>query len=90
VGCAIIGLIQLWRERYLTTIIMAVIAFAVAGLSGFTADIWYSWLGFSGGDGQVFIGYYLIGSLALAAAAVTVLAALVVLVLRPRTRGGQT
>ena len=88
VGCATVGLVQLWGRRNSTTTIMSIIALVVLGISGFTAETWYHWLGYSRGDSQVFIGYFLIGLFALGAAALTLVAGLIVLAVRPRTVGG--
>jgi ammonia channel protein AmtB len=84
---AVVGLVNLWRRRE-----PVLIALSTAGLVGlticaFTAEIWFGWFGFARGDGQVFIGYYLFGLIALGVSALAVLGALIVLALRPRMIG---
>jgi len=87
--CAVAGLVGLWRRRDPVLLTTSIIGLAVIGLCAFTADVWFDWVGFNRGDGQVFIGFYLIGIGAFGIAALAVAATPLVLALRSKSRGGE-
>ena len=82
---ALAGLVGLWQRRDWVLLRASIIGLALLGVCAFTADIWFDWLGLSGGDGQIFIGYYLFGAGAFGIAALVLVAIPVVLALRPKT-----
>ena len=83
------GLVALWRRRDPILLKISILALGAAGVAAFTAEIWYRWFGFSRGDGQVFIGYYLFGMGAFAIAGFALIAIPIVLALRPKKVAGE-
>ena len=87
-GC-VAGLVNLWRRQGALVLALSIASLLLVTTLAFSADVWFDWFGFNRGDGQIFIGYYLFGLIALGAAALAFVAALIVAGLRPRVAGGQ-
>ena len=84
---AIAGLVKLWRRRRPAALAGSIAGLLAVAICAFTAEDWYDWFGFGRGDGQVFIGYYLIGLAALGAAALAFFLGVLALALRPSIIG---
>ena len=85
------GLVRLWGRQPAATLIGGAIGLLLlACVIAFTAELWFELLGFSRGDGQVFIGYFMFGGMAFLAMPAMGLMAAIVIAIRPKELDGQT
>ncbi|WP_435417249.1 hypothetical protein WAB17_10250 [Parerythrobacter aurantius] len=85
-GLAVVlaGLVRMWRYEGPSWFIAGLGLFGLAGAIGYTAESWFSLVGHYRGDGQVMIGYYLLGLAAWAAILVALMLSALVVTFRPK------
>lgn len=85
------GLVRLWSRQPAALLMGGAIGLLLlACVIAFTAEIWFELLGYSRGDGQVFIGYFMFGGIAFIAIPALGLLAALVIAIRPKVLDGQT
>ncbi len=85
------GLVRLWLRQSAASLLGGAIGLLLLACAvAFTAEYWFDLLGFSRGDGQVFIGYFMVGGMAFLAIPTLGLAAAIVMAIRPKGLDEQT
>lgn len=67
-GLLLFGLFEVWQARW-RPLWIALGCTALFVLACLTAETWYSWFDIYRGDGQIFIGYWIVGGIAFMAGA---------------------
>ena len=85
-GLGLFGLVELWRRRPARTFLISIAGLAACVVVAMTAELWFPLFGMNRGDGQVFIGYYLLGLGALGALTALGVLAAIAFGLRPASQ----